>query len=66
MCEVKTFKIKGEIRKRNMKAPFQKEIRAVKAQDALDKVYMEIGSKHKAKRFEIKIIEVEEVKPEKS
>ncbi len=62
MSEVKTFRIQGEVRKQAMKMPFVKEVRAIKEGDALEKVYVDLGSRHKAKRFEIRIIRVEEVK----
>jgi len=64
MSEIKTFRVKGEINKPNWQTTFQKEIRAIKQEEAIDRVYKEIGSKHKAKRFQIKILKVEEIKPE--
>lgn len=60
MSQVKTFKIKGEIRKRGEKLPFHKEIRAVKKEDALQTLYSDLGSRHKARRFMITISSVEE------
>lgn len=64
MGEVKTFRITGEIRKPGQQASFKKEVRAMKSEDALEKAYKELGSKHKAKRFQIKMSSVEEIKPE--
>jgi len=64
MSEVKIFRVTGEIAKPNWKTGFQKEIRALKQQEAVERIYNEIGSKHKAKRFQIKILKVEEIKPE--
>jgi len=66
MVEVKTFRILGELRKSNLLFPirFSKEVRALKVEHALEKVYSEMGSKHRAKRREIRILKVEEVKPE--
>jgi len=64
MSEVKVFRVTGKIRKPNYQTGFRKEVRAVKPEDAVETVYMEIGSKHRAKRFQIKIIKVEEVPPE--
>jgi large subunit ribosomal protein LX len=61
MSEVKIFRVTGEINKPNFKTAFKKEIRAVKKEDAVDRVYKEIGSKHKAKRFQIKILKVEQI-----
>ncbi len=64
MSEVKVFRVTGEIRKPNLQTAFRKEVRAVKREDAVEKIYTEIGSKHRAKRFQIKIINVEEVPSE--
>ena len=64
MSEIKIFRVTGKITKPNWQTSFQKEIRALKQEEALDRVYKEIGSKHKAKRFQIKILKVEEIKPE--
>jgi large subunit ribosomal protein LX len=61
MSEVKIFRVTGEINKPNFKTNFKKEIRSLKKEDAVDRVYKEIGSKHKAKRFEIKILKVEQI-----
>jgi large subunit ribosomal protein LX len=64
MSEIKIFRVTGKITKPNWQTNFQKEIRALKQEEALDSVYKEIGSKHRAKRFQIKILKVEEIKPE--
>jgi large subunit ribosomal protein LX len=56
--------VTGKVTKPNWQTSFQKEIRALRQEEALDHVYKEIGSKHKAKRFQIKILKVEEIKPE--
>ena len=61
MSEVKVFQIKGDLRKKGEKLPFHKEIRAVKKEDAVQTLYAEMGSKHKARRFEITIKSIEEV-----
>ena len=54
----------GEIRKPNFQTDFRKEVRALKPEDAVEKIYMELGSKHRVKRFQIKIAKVEEITPE--
>jgi large subunit ribosomal protein LX len=54
----------GEIRKPNLKTGFRRELRALKPEEAVEKIYMELGSKHRAKRFQINIIKVEEINPE--
>ena len=61
MSEVKVFRVSGEIRKPNFQTEFRKEVRALKPEDALEKVYMELGSKHRVKRFQIRISKVEEI-----
>lgn len=64
MSEIKIFRVTGKIAKPNWQTNFQKEIRALKQEEALDSLYKEIGSKHRAKRFQIKILKIEEIKPE--
>jgi large subunit ribosomal protein LX len=59
--EVKVFRVSGEIRKPNFQTEFRKEVRALKPEDAVEKVYMELGSKHRVKRFQIRIFGVEEI-----
>jgi len=58
---VKVFRVMGEIRKPNLKTSFRKEVVAIKPEHAVEKVYAELGSKHRVKRFHIKITGVEEV-----
>jgi large subunit ribosomal protein LX len=58
---LKVFRVTGEIRKPNLKTSFRKEIITAKPEHAVEKVYTELGSKHRVKRFQIKIISVEEV-----
>jgi len=62
--KVRVYRVIGKITKPNLKTNFQKEIRAVKPEDAIEEVYKIIGSKHRVKRFHIKIERVEEIKPE--
>jgi large subunit ribosomal protein LX len=64
VSEVKVFRVTGEILKPNLKTTFRKEVRALKSENAKERIYMELGSKHRAKRFQIKISEIEEVHPE--
>jgi len=64
MSEVKIFRITGEIKKPEWKSSFRKDLRAVKQEDAIDKVYKELGSKHRVKRFQIKITSIEEITPD--
>jgi len=59
--EVKVFRVSGEIRKPNLQTEFQKEVRALKPEDAVEKIYMDLGSKHRVKRFQMRISKVEEI-----
>jgi large subunit ribosomal protein LX len=52
---VKIFRIEGVISKPNFIMPFLKEIRALKLENAVEKVYAEYGSQHRVKRVHIKI-----------
>jgi large subunit ribosomal protein LX len=61
---LKVFRVTGEINKPNLVTSFAKEVVAAKPEHAIEKVYAEIGSKHRVKRFHIKILDVEEVSPE--
>jgi len=63
MSEVKVFRVIGKIRKPNFQTEFRKEVRALKPEDAVEKVYKLLGSKHRVKRFQIRISKVEEVSP---
>ena len=55
------YKITGELRKHGDKLPFKKEIKAVKKEDALEHLYRDMGSRHKARKFEIMIKDVQEM-----
>lgn len=58
---MKVFRIIGEIRKPNLETSFSKEVVALKHEHAIEKVYAELGSRHRVKRFHIEISKVEEV-----
>lgn len=64
MSEVKLFKITGDLKKHGDNLHFKKEIRALKKEDALAALFADLGSRHKARKFEIAIKTIEEV-PEK-
>jgi len=64
MSEVKVFRVIGKIKKPNFRTEFRKEVRALKPEDAVEKVYMLLGSKHRVKRFQMKISKVEEIAPD--
>ena len=61
---MKVFRVTGEIAKPNLKTQFRKEILCEKPEQAKEKVYAELGSKHRVKRCHIKITNVEEVSAE--
>ena len=64
MNKLKVFRVTGEINKPNLQTSFAKEVVAAKPEHAVEKVYAEIGSQHRVKRFHIKISGVEEISPE--
>jgi len=64
MSEIKIFRVVGKITKPNFQTEFRKEIRALKPEQAVEGIYKEIGSKHRVKRFQIKILKVEEISAE--
>ena len=61
---MKVFRVVGEIQKPNLKTSFRKEVIALEPEHAVEKVYTELGSRHRVKRFHIKIASVEEVSVE--
>lgn len=64
MSEVKMFKIAGEIKKGKTRIPFAVEVSALKQEHALQRLYADMGSRHRARRFEITINSVEQVSQE--
>lgn len=64
MTHVKVYAISGEVRMGSFMTRFQKKVRASKPEDALDRVYKELGGQHKVKRRAIKILRIEELSPE--
>jgi large subunit ribosomal protein LX len=67
---VKVFRVRGlalfSPDKVRVWQPFTIDVRAVKKEDALEKVYSDLGSKHKLKRAHIKIVEVTEISPDQA
>ncbi len=65
MSEVKVFRVKGQMLISHDKfpewRPFSIYVRALRPEHALEKVYSELGSRHKLKRYHIKIESVDEV-----
>jgi large subunit ribosomal protein LX len=58
--KMKAFKVTGAINKPRLATPFVKEVLADKSEHAVEKVYAEIGSKHRVKRCHISITNVQE------
>ena len=61
---IKIFRIKGWFKQGYEKQTFTRELPALSEKQALERVYSEVGSKHKIKRNLINIEEVTEIKPE--
>jgi large subunit ribosomal protein LX len=63
MSQVKIYRITGQIDKKHFFEPlrFRKDIAAAKKNHALERIYAEMGSRHRAKRHQITIFHVEEV-----
>ena len=59
---MKALRVSGEINQPKLATPFVKEVIADKSEHAVEKVYAEIGSKHRVKRFHITIASVQEMK----
>ncbi len=63
--EVKTYRVRGRMLLSHDRFPewrnFTLYVRALKPEHALEKVYSDLGSRHKLKRYHIKIEKIEEV-----
>jgi large subunit ribosomal protein LX len=64
LSEVKKYSITGEIKKGKVKIPFSVEYAALKQEQALSRLYSEMGSRHRARRFEITVTNIKETKEE--
>jgi len=58
---MKTFKVTGTINKPRLSTSFVRELLAEKSEHAVEKVYAEIGSRHRVRRYHMKIISSEEI-----
>jgi len=63
LTQVKTFKITGQVKKAQVTIPFAVEIKAIKDEDAIERLYADLGSRHRARRAEVKLKKIEELKP---
>jgi large subunit ribosomal protein LX len=61
---MKVFKVTGKIYKPNLTTDFEREMLADKPEHAEERVYAEIGSRHRVKRCHMKVTKVEEVSAE--
>ena len=59
---MKAYKVTGEINKPELSTPFTREVLADKSEHAVEKVYAEIGSRHRVRRHHIKITSAVELK----
>jgi len=70
MTEKKVYRIVGRMLLSHDHFPeerlFRMEVVALSDKEALERVYSQLGSKHKLKRSHIKILEIEEVPPEQA
>jgi len=63
---IKVYRLKGIFGEKGAKQDFTIDVRATKPEDATEKAYTDIGSKHKCKRREIRIDSVEEFPAEET
>jgi large subunit ribosomal protein LX len=61
---MKAFKVTGSFRMGRKNQPFSKEVIAGDKKGASEMILSELGSKHKVKRYDIKVTEVVELKPD--
>ena len=61
---MKVFKVTGKIYKPNLNTDFVREMLADKPEHAEERVYAEIGSRHRVRRHHIKIISTKEISAE--
>jgi len=64
--EVRVFRIEGYYIKKKRKIFFSEEVRGLREEDALELVYSNLGSRHRAKRREIKVERVNVINPEEA
>ena len=64
--ETKIFRISGKFRMGEELQIFTKEFRAVSEESGIEKLYTDLGSKHKVKRNRIIIDKIKEIKPEEA
>lgn len=63
---IKVFRVKGWFKHDNRRQAFTKELRALSERHVLERVYSEIGSRHRVKRNLIHVSEISEINPEEA
>ncbi len=63
---VRVYRVSGKMKIKNVWQKFSLEVTATKPYEAIEKVYCELGSRHKLPRNLIKIESVREIKPEEA
>lgn len=58
---MKAFKVTGQINKPELSTPFAREVLADKSEHAVEKIYADLGSRHRVKRYHIKILNTKEL-----
>ena len=58
---MKVFKVTGQINKPELSTSFSREVIADKSEHAVEKIYADLGSRHRVKRYHIKIISTKEL-----
>ena len=66
MDAVRTFQIKGWFKQGRHRQPFNKEVPALSEQQALERIYSELGSRHRIKRNLIHVDEIAALEPEEA
>ena len=61
MVAIKIFRVEGEIHSPNYHTTFSKDLRAVRTEDAIEKVLMEFGGRHNVKRVHVNITAIQEI-----
>lgn len=62
----KVYRVKGRFKMGGRRQPFTMELVSTRPESAREKVYSDIGSKHKVKRDKIWIDSIDEIQPSES
>ena len=61
---MKAFKVTGTFKMGREKQAFTKEVACERKEEATELIFSDLGSRHKVKRYNIKIEKVEEISPD--